>query len=80
MDTITLLATIIGCVICLGTCVGLIYIVYRFRHGILRALGVITLIFLALVAIAIVATYAKGIVYLVPLAILIFIVWLFIRK
>lgn len=80
MDAITILATVVGIVLSLGTLVTIIYLVFRFRHGIMRALGVATLVFLTLVAVAMLFTYTKQIICLIPLAIIVFIVWLFTRK
>ena len=77
---IDFIATIFGVIICLGTVVGLVALVCRFRHSIFRALGIVFLVVLVLIAVAMLVTYPKQLVCLIPLAILIFVVWLFTRN
>lgn len=75
-----IIATIFGIIICLGTVVGLVALVCRFRHSIFRALGIVFLVVLVLIAVAMLVTYPKQLVCLIPLAILIFVIWLFTRN
>ena len=73
----TIFGTVFGLIVTIGIVVGLIALFIRFRHSIMKVIGVITTIFLILVAIALLFEYGKVVFYLAFSVILLaFVVWL----
>lgn len=75
-----ILGTIFGVIVSLGMIVAIIALIVRFRHSILRAAGVVTLVLAVLMIIVAFIEAAPVLIYLVPAIVVIVVVVIWLKR